>query len=704
MRNVSVWLGLALIGMTAVLSSATSVHAESLDEVEVIGVRQPYRGDMPLEALPQSIQVIDSSTLNSANAIQLDRALDFVSGTVRQNNFGGMWDSFAVRGFAGDENLPSIYLVNGFSAGRGFSGRRDTINIERIEVFKGPGSAMIGRSDPGGTVNIVTKKPQFNHAGSVEASAGSHDTYRLAADYTGPINDVIAWRLNGAYEDANSFRDTVESNKYVVSPSLLTRFGANTTLSYEGELLHQEAPFDRGVVAINNQLGLVPNARFYGESNDGPITVEAMGHQLTLEQQLSDDWQLLVGLGYRTSSFEGFSSDAELAANRQSLYFANTNILARQRRYRDYDATDLSMRVELTGTFSTGSLLHHVLTGIDAYDYELDQIQNRFRVGTNQANPTYGINVFAPVYGQAQPTPAAFQNTLEEQAAQGIYLQDQIELSDAWQVQLGLRVDRYDQEIANRLNSTTQQQDKTITNPRVGVSYSISDNAMLYANYATGFRPNSGLNASGNAFDPERSRAWETGIKLHQGNWLTANIAAFFMKKSNVLTSDPIIAGFSAAIGQAESKGVELDAVIKFESNTRAQLSYAYVDAQTAEDLLEVNFGRPIPKGSPLINVPKHSANLWLTQELKLSDQSLIVGGGVQYISSRLGETGVPEFILPSYTLLNALLEYRPLNALSIAVNVDNVLDKEYYPSSYARVWVAAGTPRTYTLRARYQF
>src|SRR6185369_1272824 len=133
------------------------------------------------------------------------------------------------------------YLVNGFSAGRGFSGRRDASNIQSIEILKGPGSALYGRSEPGGTINLITKKPLFDAEGSVELSAGSYDTYRVAGDYTGPIiADTLAFRINGAYDKADSFRDYIHSKKYTVSPSFLARFNESTSLSYELELVDQK--------------------------------------------------------------------------------------------------------------------------------------------------------------------------------------------------------------------------------------------------------------------------------------------------------------------------------------------------------------------------------------------------------------------------------------------------------------------------------
>ena len=244
---------------------------------------------MPLNELPQNVAVLSADLLQQVGVTQLDSALDLVSGVARQNTFGGLWDSYAIRGFAGDENVPSGYLVNGFNNGRGFSGRRDSSNIERIEVLKGPGSALYGRGEPGGTINIVTKKPQFEQrAGGLELTYGSFSTYRVAADYTNALaRDVAAFRINGAYEDGDSFRDRFHSKRYSITPSFLVKLGERTIVHYELEIVRQEAPFDRGVVAVNGVLGLIPSSRFLGEPADGPTKIRATGHQLYLQHDFS---------------------------------------------------------------------------------------------------------------------------------------------------------------------------------------------------------------------------------------------------------------------------------------------------------------------------------------------------------------------------------------------------------------------------------
>ena len=138
-------LAIALCVAPAAAQTSDAVH--HADAITVTGVRQAYRGDFALREIPQSIAEIDAETMQQNNILRLTDALDMNASVARQNTLGGLWDSFAIRGFAGDENLPSGYLVNGFNAGRGFGGQRDVAGIERVEVLKGPAAALIGRGE-----------------------------------------------------------------------------------------------------------------------------------------------------------------------------------------------------------------------------------------------------------------------------------------------------------------------------------------------------------------------------------------------------------------------------------------------------------------------------------------------------------------------------------------------------------------------------
>jgi iron complex outermembrane receptor protein len=695
-----------------IAQAAQAADAESgaVTEVVVTGVKQQYRGDVAIKELPQNIQVVDRKLLDNIGVTRLDAALDLVSGVARQNNFGGLWDSFAIRGFGGDPNVPSGYLVNGFNGGRGFGGPRDASNVETIEVLKGPGSALFGRGEPGGTVNIITKKPKFSQQGSLSISGGSYDTYRGEGDYTNKLTDNIAFRVNGAYESGDSFRDHLNYKKWALDPSVLVQFNEATALTYELEASKQEVPFDRGVVAVNGNINTLPASRFLGEPGDGPTTVDVLGHQLQFSHDFNSAWTLLLGAGYRATDLKGYSTQAELAAARQMLY-VDGQTLSRQRRYVDYDAKHAVIRGELDGRFNTGSFVHHVLVGADAEHFDLDSLQERTRPPATSTHPTLAqgnaVNIFNPVYGNlpALTIAQAFTNTLEKQKAWGVYAQDQIDITDSFKVRLGIRYDEFDQTILNRLNNLTTGQTITNTSPQVGVVWEPSSLVSFYASYAKGFRPNSGQDAKNVPFAPEKTKSMEVGAKLRSADGkFGATVAIYQTDKDNIITADPVNTGFSIAIGKARSKGLELDADGQLPGDIMVKLAYAYTDAKTTSAILDADFGRPVPAGALLLDVPKHSANLIVSRDFDISDDHVLsLGTNIHYVSEQLGETAT-KFMLPAYTLVEIFASYTPMPHVKLSAEVHNLFDKTYYPASYSQLWIQPGSPRTFTVRAAYSF
>ena len=678
------------------------------DTVVVLGARQAYQGDFaPLET-PQAEQQIGEEVLRNAGVVDLSQALDLSASVARQNNFGGLWNSFAVRGFAGDQNLPSNYLVNGFNAGRGFGGPRDLSGIESVDVLKGPRAALFGRGEPGGTVNLVTKRPTFETEGQVRLSAGSFDTYRADADWTSPLSEALAVRVIGFYEDAGSFRDTVDTLKYGASPSVALRIGQATQLVYELEYSHKEIPFDRGVVAIDGQLGRIPESRFLGEPGDGPLEADVLGHQIELQHAFNEDWDLMLGATVRETSLEGFSTEAELTAARQ-LLLVDGQTLTRQRRFRDYDATYSVIRGEVSGRFMTGPFEHRILIGADTDKFENDQVFARARAPTLASSPSLvqlqAINIFNPAYGQYPlPVPSPLTDRLDIQESTGLFLQDQIALTDRLEVRVGLRYDDYAQSFENRLSGTELSQSYTRTSPQFGLVYRLNDALSFYGVYGENFRPLSGTDFAGNPFDPNQSQSVEAGVKfLLRGGALAGTVSAFSIEQENILVSDPVNAGFSIAGGEAESQGFEVDLQGRLSETLSLWLSYAYVDASLSNDILDPDFAQPVAAGSRLLNIPEHTLSIQIAKDLELASRPLTLGGGLLHVGERLGETGT-DFELPGYTLLRAFAAYDLTSMLTLRAEVDNLTDETWYANSYSQLWVQPGTPRSFRISAAYRF
>jgi iron complex outermembrane receptor protein len=675
--------------------------AAELPAVEVVGRRQSggYQADdvsgtktsLPLRELPQSVRVISRHAIDDLGAVRLDEVLDYVGGISRQNNFGGLWDNIAIRGLAGNENTGMALLVNGFAGNRGFNAPRDMANVERIEFLKGPAAALYGASEPGGTLNIVTKKPRRASGQSAEFYAGSHDFYRAALDATGPVGASSAYRLNLAKEDRGSFREHIQARRTVVAPAWSWQVDADTTFDYSGEWLRHQTPLDRGVVAINDQLGSVPRERFLGEPADGDVTVDNQTHQLALERVLSDDWRLRAGLSYREGRMQGISTEpTQLQADGRTLW--------RQRRQRDYGSDDLAWQAELSRRLQHGGVAHDLLAGVEAYRFRLDQRMLR----NPSAVAPYAIDVFEPVYGQAQPTPQPNTDTHELQRNTALYAQAAISLSPRWRIVAGVRVDRFDQSLDNRRTAQRTEQNPSATSPRLGLSYLADAAWTFYGNAGRSFRPNA--NAEGQSFEPESARALEAGAKWERADKrLGASAAVFDIRKRNVVTSN---GGVALAAGQVRSRGAEFDLAGQVTPRWRLSASLAYNDVRVERDLT-------LEQGGRLLNVPRVNGSVLAVCEGPLAGGGRYgVGGGVTHMGDRLGQArtqtnaaqGAAAFNLPAYTTAKAVAYWRISPRLNLSLDIDNLFDTAYYTSSYSRVWVTPGSARAMTLGLQARF
>ncbi|KAF7780478.1 iron complex outermembrane recepter protein [Pseudoalteromonas marina] len=692
------YLSTCLVGLFSSLVMAAeqnqqskSVKDDAIEKVTVVASRQAYQGNFsPLET-PQSELKIDLEALENAGAVSLDQALDLSASVARQNNFGGLWNSFSLRGFVGDENLPSNYLVNGFNAGRGFGGSRDLSGIESVEVLKGPRAALFGRGEPGGTVNLVTKRPTFDTAGEIKLSVGSFDTYRADVDYTTALSDDVAIRLVGFYEDAESFRDTIETTKQGFSPSIVWNMNNNSQLIYELEYSDQEVPFDRGVLAIDGELGLIPESRFLGEPGDGPIEADVLGHQLEYIHDFDDNWSILFGANYRDTSLEGFATETGFGG----VVGGEVN---RFRRYRDYDSTYQVLRAEVSGNVNVAGFENRLIIGIDADKFENDQFALRVR------GDQY-INVFNPVYGAYElPTPTSNTDRVEIQESVGVFIQDQISLTDKLDIRIGARFDDYEQRLNNRLANTNTKQTESRVSPQFGVIYEASDYVSVYGAYGENFRPLSGADANGNGFEPNQSSSAEVGVNftLNDGA-LFGTVAVFKVQQDNMLVVDDATAFTYAAIGEAQSKGIEIDLTGELTDTLEVWASYAYVDATIENSFFDANFGYTVEAGASLLNVPEQQLSLQLMQSTVLYGKAIKFGGGLLHVGKRNGFFGT-DFELPSYTTARFFVNYDVTDEIGIAAEVNNLFDETYYTNSFADAWVQPGTPRNVKFSASYKF
>ncbi len=708
----------------AAQTPSTDDGASTIEEMFVVGKRRAYQGNFDDLEKPSADQLMTEALLQEAGALSLDDALDLSAAVARQNNFGGLWNAFSVRGLAGDINLPSGFLVNGFNAGRGFAGPRDMAGIEAVEVLKGPRSALFGRGEPGGTVNLITKRPQFETTGDFRATYGRWSQMRFEGDVqtTAGASDELGVRVVGFYEDAESFRETVETNRVGLYPSVTWDVSDSTSVTYEMEYTEQEIPFDRGV-AYSESYGFTPRETFVGEPGDGPIETEVFGHQLELQHNFSESWSVLAGLGLRETTFEGNASETNFGG--RQTYFLDGQTLSRFFRYRKFDSDYFVARAEVAGEFETGSLRHRLLVGADYDRFELSWFILRYRPGgipsgtdvnTLDSAAYLLLDVFNPVYGQSpQPMPGPNTNRDEDLKGLGVYIQDQIDITAQLQVRVGLRMDDFEQDLTNlrAVPATTTATSDTRISPQFGVVYLLNEGISLYASYGEGFRQQAGSDYLGDQFEPNITESAEIGLKLDLAQFServsgALTFSLFQVDMSNILVNDDrpeavAVGWFSRDAGKARSRGLEVDADLAFDTGFNLWLSYAYTDAEFTTSNLEADWGVLIEKGDPLINSPEHQVNLQLSQGFEVVGMPAQVGAGLQYTDDRLGFTAF-DFYLPSYTTARFFCEVRPSERLSVRFDLDNAFDEEFYTNSYADVWVQPGAPRRYRVTASYSF
>jgi len=645
------------------------------------------RSGIPLMETPQSVRVIGEKQLEDVSAVRVSDAFDYVSGVSRQNSFSDLWENYAVRGFSGDSRNAGLgYLLNGFAANRGFNAPRDSANVETIEFLKGPSAALFGASDPGGTLNVVTKKPRWEREHEVSTTVGSFDFFRQTFGATGPVSEQFAYRFDAAFEDSNSFRDFVGHQRQFIAPAFAWKVDDRTTVEYTGEFLSAENDFDRGVFAMNGRLGVVPIDRFFGEPNDAPMENENLTNQLRLTHEFDDDWSVRAGVSSKLNSLYGFSTETRDVSP--------TGMMRRRYRFRDYDSQDWSTQVELHGKFKAIGFEHALLVGADAFTFETDQLMR-------SGNYAVDLDVFDPVYGQPKPAlSSTIRDHTEHQDSVGVLIQDQVSLNEQWKLLLGLRAENYHQRMDDRAAGRESKQHYTPVIPRAAITWLPTKTLSAYFSYSESFRPSQGTDQNFDSFDPEYGTAYEVGVKYQREDGkLGATLAVFDIRKENVLVIDPSDPSgtFLTNGGKAGSRGVEFDLGGQLTDSFRISTALTWMDARVLESSV-------LEDGSSLLNIPEFMASVLGIQEFELLRGGKIgIGGGILHVGDRRGED-VGNFELPAYTTFKALSYWQPNENLRFTLDVDNLFDQTHYVSSINRNVVQPGTPRSFTLGMNLKF
>ncbi|PWC15115.1 TonB-dependent siderophore receptor [Brenneria roseae subsp. americana] len=673
------------------------VTATTVEQAETETGYQPHktttgtRTESRLLDVPQAVNVVPAQVIEDRAVRNIDEALYNVSGITQSNTLGGTQDALIKRGF-GDNRDGSIFR----DGVRSIQARNFTPTSDRVEVLKGPASMLYGMGEPGGVINIVSKKPELEQKTHIEGWGSSFNGGGGQLDVTGPLGaSGLAYRMVVDHDETDYWRNFGRNRQTTIAPSLMW-YGEDTTVRVAYEHMEYLTPFDRGTVLDTNTGKPVntPRKRRFDEhynatrGDQDSITMQ-------VDRNLTDRWKSSLIYSYNRNRY----SDNQARA---TAYNPDTGVLRRQP-----DATANAhaqtqvVQLTLNGDIDWGRINHQLLFG---FDYEADRTYRGDMIrGTASSN----FNVYDPVYGQ-QPAStsvsAADSDQRENIDSTGFFMQDVIRLNDRWQLLGGLRYDSFDVMAGKGrpfVTATDSSYHRLV--PRAGIIYSLTDYSSLYASYSESFKPNSSIATQIGALPPEIGTAYEIGAKLDLPNRITGNLALFDIEKRNVMVNETLNGEtVTRTAGKVRSQGVELDLAGKLTDSLSLIGSYAYTDARVTAD--------PGNNGNRMPNAARHTASLFLTQDFGniglAAGDDLRAGAGARYVSRRAGDAA-NSFYLDDYTVADAFVAYSlPLNGYKVKwqINVKNLFDKTYYPSSGNNLRIAVGEPRQVVLRASVDF
>jgi iron complex outermembrane receptor protein len=658
------------------------------------------RSSALIQEIPQTVNVVPAQVIRDQAPRNLDDALANVSGITQGNTLASTQDSVMTRGF-GDNRNGSI-MRDGMPI---VQGRGMNATVDRVEVLKGPASLLYGIQDPGGVVNMVSKKPELEQYNALTLRGSTYGDGKNGSggglDSTGALGDSgLAYRMVMDHEDEDYWRNFGTHRETLVAPSLAW-FGESTKLLFSYEHREFLTPFDRGTIIDprdNHPLDISRERRLDEPFNN--MEGRSDLYHFEADHELNDNWKAHFGYSWNRETYD--ASQVRITA-----IDTNKGTLTRSMDgTQNAISTDRFTTASLEGNVQLAGMKHDLVFGVDdeyRKIYREDLIRQKSLSTFSYVNPVYGREVAGTTVSPADSAQT------DELRSDSVFLQDSIHLTDQWILVAGGRFQEYDQYAGKGVPfkaNTDSNGQKWV--PRAGLVYRYTDELSFYGSYTESFKPNSTiapLSGSSTVLDgsiaPEEAKSWEIGAKLDMPGRVTGNVALFDIKKRNVLVanSEGPVTIYSAA-GEVRSRGLEVDLSGQLSDRWSMIGSYAYTDAEVTED--------PIYKGKKLQNVAKNSGSLSAVYDFGtiVGGDQLRVGAGARYVGERAGNA-VNDFDLPSYTVADAFATYDTKvegQKVKFQLNVKNLFDRTYYTSAASRFFVSMGDSRQVSLSSTLEF
>ncbi|PUA17172.1 TonB-dependent siderophore receptor [Glaciimonas sp. PCH181] len=698
---------------TLSLTSLTSLNAsaqtdQSLPEVVVSGAKSSdgyvpqsavsaTKSEAPLRDIPQTINVVPAEVIRDQHATSLQDIMRNIPG-VGLSTGDGQRDQVFIRGFTaiGDQ------FVDGFRDDALYF--RDLSNVERLEIIKGPAAVLYGRGSSGGLINRVTKKPGIDVTDasiSLTSNAGRRGEIDL-----GRSGEVVSWRLTGAREQSDSYRNQQFLDRTAIAPSVDFRISPDTKLLLQADYLEDRRLTDFGIPSYQGRPVSVAAGTYYGAANarDADYSQSRVtSTSATLTHRFDDS--LSLRNGFRYYDYQLRRNNTNISGNVNEVAQTMTVMHARLDRNEDgwINQTELTQKLTLAGT------KHEILYGVEFGH------QNKDAVSYASTPVARNVSIFNPVIPSVNPSiVGAATSTFGKYDTAAAYLQDTIAFNDQWKALLGLRYDSFKQKsliVGGTAPGDLSRTDKAFS-PRAGLVWQPTVMQSYYASWTRSFQPtgeNFALATNNADLSPETTRNTEIGAKydFFDGH-VSSTVSIFRLERDNIKVTDPTTR-LIIPVGKQRTDGMELTMNANLKQGWNVLAGYAYLDAKITDSVAvdsSVNVaGSPsvassVPfKGKRATLTPVHSANIWLTKEI---GNGFTLGGGANAVGSRFANPG-NTVSLPGYFTADAMASYRTTK-YQVQLNLNNIFNAGYIISGHGSSpnLSLPGAPRNMALTLRY--
>ncbi|MCO6058738.1 TonB-dependent siderophore receptor [Pseudomonas sp. MOB-449] len=656
--------------------------------------RSALKIDAPLRDIPQTVNVVPESVIKDQGAQSMEDVLKNVPG-VGLSNGDGQRDQVTIRGFSA---IGDMYIDGIRDDALYF---RDLSNIERVEVIKGPAAVLYGRGSSGGLINSVSKKPGFDPKREVGVSFDSEGKRRTQFD-TGWADEQQrdkAFRLTGAFEDSDTFRDDGYIDRKAIAPSAYFKLSDDLELNLGATYLYDKRLIDFGIPALGDRPVKVDREKRFGsgDADQDYARSEVFSFTASLDYRINDDLTLTNTSRYyqydldRNNTLANTSSTRFVTApNGELLVKLNRGNVARDE-YGAFNQTELKQQAQLAG------MQHSLLYGMEL------GFQDKYQRVFSQNNVAQ-----VPVYRDALVPVPEHANSLSSkgtnyQETAGFYVQDLIELSAQWKALLGVRYDIFGQEYDDDRvqNVDLDRTDKTWS-PRAGLVFQPDQIQSYYVSVSRSYQPSGevfAVSPTNQHLEPEETTNYELGAKWDLlDSRLAVTAAVFRLERTNMKTADPANPNLTILAGEQRTDGFEATFSGQITDKWNLYGGYAYLDAEIIKSNSKTN--GVANEGQVPTLTPRNSANLWVVRTLTPEWR---LGMGANYVDDRY--TALDNVVvMPSYTTFDAALLYG-VPQWDMAIRLRNMFDRDYYASAHGSVdLITPGAPRTLEVSANYRF